>query len=139
MTRLSIIALKVGLLNFAIGWTMGAWLLAAKGAPYIHPGFDLLHGHVSMMTLGAMAQIVFAVAYWILPRDGRERPRPGFAAASLVVLNLAAWVGVMVHWTLYSIVLALISALLFLIHAWPRIRPFGAVIPKKKQGNGRLV
>lgn len=132
MPKLTIITLRIGLLNFAVGWTLGAWLLATRGAPHIHPSFDLLHPHISLITLGAMLQIVLSVAYWILPRQGRERPRAWLAVLAFACLNFSAWVGMNVFWTLPSVALAVVSALLFLAHAVPRIRPFGAVIKKSE-------
>lgn len=126
MPKLSVIAMRVALINFALGWTCGAWLLASRGAPHLEPDFDLLHPHISLMTLGAMTQIVFAVAYWILPREGRVRPRPGLAVTAFILLNLASWIGVVVSWTLWSILLATLAAGFFIFHAWPRVRAFGA-------------
>jgi len=125
MPKLSVFTMRVALLNFALGWTFGAWLLASRGAPHLHPGFDLLHPHISLMTLGAMTQIVFAVAYWILPREGRVRPRPALAVIAFILLNLASWVGAVVQWTLWSITLAIVAAGFFIAHAWPRVRAFG--------------
>lgn len=128
MPALSVWALRLALSWFVVGATLGAWMLAAKGLPGVNPGYGFLPTHMTAMLFGWLVQAIFAVAYWMLPRFGRERPRVGAAIAAVVCINAAAAVALAAPWFSVERVVAaleLVAVAAFAVHAWPRVKAFG--------------
>ena len=134
MPRLSVLAIRASLLYLAAGFTLGALILWHKGAA-LDPGlWRWLPVHREMLLLGWMAQLAMGVAYWILPRFSRGPPRGIAPLASLAIASLNA--GILL--TVSPIVAAPGTAIAagralegfaviaFAVHAWPRVRAFGA-------------
>jgi len=134
MPLLSRLYIRASLIYFAIGITIGALILIEKGTAWDPQLWRLLPVHIELVLLGWMLQLVMGVAYWILPRSGLPpvRKRPALATAAFVLLNL----GILLH--VYDILLVsgntllfisrlleLIALLAFLVHIWPRVKPFG--------------
>lgn len=128
MPTLSRWAIKLALVHFTGGVLLGALMLAGKAGywPIDILGHRLVHIH--MLFFGWLVQLVFGVAYWLLPTflSGDRRGRSGLAVASIVVVNLGAilgtgapWVPILggVGWGLETL-----ACLLFVVHAWPRIK-----------------
>lgn len=136
MPRLSVWAVRAALLYLLTGFTFGALMLANKGQPYWAGAWWLLLPHVEFLLLGWTAQLAMGVAFWILPRHpGGSRGNEGLARAAFLLLNLG-----ILSVALQALAPILLLAgrlaetgagLLFLLHAWGRIRPL--VIPPAGQ------
>lgn len=62
-----------------------------KGAP-IHPGiWRLLPVHIEFLLLGWIVQLVFSVAFWILPRFRTQRRKPTLVWLAYSLLNGGIW------------------------------------------------
>jgi len=143
MPRLSQIMIRTALVWLALGYTTGALVLLNKGVPVLPWLWALRTPHVHMLLVGWTVQLACGVAFWILPRldasgsRGDERLVWGCYAAlnagvALGALHdpLATMPSVGQH--ARSMVLAMgglyvIAALLFVVHAGPRIVPFRAL------------
>ena len=144
MPRLSQLMIRTALLWLAIGYSVGGLVLLNKGLPLLPWLWSLRAAHIHMLLVGWTVQLACGVAFWILPRldargtRGDERLVWGCYAAlnAGVVLGalhdpleaLAAWPG----WAALLVVMGLLymlAAVLFAIHAWPRVVSF-RVIPR---------
>ena len=128
MPTLSVWTIRIALVHLLVGWTVGAGVLAARGG-FPMPPFDWLNVHQYVLLFGWTMQLVYGVAYWMLPKFGRERGRTGQAVTAVVLVNAAVVAAVAgSEWgVMYPVAhgcLAL-SAVSFGIHAWPRIKEFG--------------
>ncbi len=134
MPRLSGWFIRAALVYLAVGFTLGAFLLANKGVPFAPGLWLVLPVHIEFLLMGWIVQLALGVAFWILPRFGQETPRgherPVWLAFMLI--NLGIWMvaaGNMVGqpWlTLMGRILETAGVAAFAAHAWPRIKPFGA-------------
>lgn len=135
MPRLSVWFVRTALGYFAIGFTLGALMLIDRGVPLGISRTRLLPSHIEFLLIGWMVQLAFGVAFWILPRfrTGPERGREGTAWLSYVLLNT----GVITAAGGLTIGLPPVVPLLghmaqgaaagaFALHAWPRVKMFGA-------------
>ncbi|MGM0555338.1 MAG: hypothetical protein ACQEVA_03070 [Myxococcota bacterium] len=130
MPKLSIWAIRAACVHLVFGWTIGSLMLAEKGWSTPWSVFDWLPAHIHMLLFGWMVQLAFGVAYWMLPTFGRDRGRPQLAIAAVVFVNAAVALAV-VHvfdvlpaWPVFAA--EALAAVSFSIHAWPRIKAFGA-------------
>jgi len=128
MPVLTVWAMRAALAWLVVGFTIGAVMLADKGLGRIGLGAGWLHVHVHALLFGFLVQTIFAVAYWMLPRFGRDRPRTPAAAAAVAMVNLAPLLagGLLADAPVHAAV-ALTEATavaVFVWHAWPRIKPF---------------
>ncbi len=134
MPRLSIWMIRTALLHLAIGFAIGALLLAERGVALSTLIPRLRPAHAELLLLGWTVQLAMGVAFWILPRfrSGAERgnERPAWLAYGLLnagVVSAAlggagfAWAGLQ-FWGRCAEALA---AAAFAVHAWPRVKPFG--------------
>ncbi|HEX8681431.1 MAG TPA: hypothetical protein VF707_03905 [Ardenticatenaceae bacterium] len=141
MPRLSVWMVRAALLHLGFGFFLGGLILWQKGPGGIPGAWQWLPVHIHMVLMGWTVQLAFGVAYWILPRfaqreaeQGRVeqlRGREGLAWASFVLFNastltaLAAPLGW--AWALpISGILAALAGFAFVLHAWPRVKPFMA-------------
>ena len=132
MPRLSRWAIKLALLHFAAGIALGGMMLAAKAGwgDLGLLGHRMVHVH--MLLFGWVLQLVFGVAYWILPKfsDGPKRGTPALAVAAVVLLNIGVLCGTGEPWVpvlgAAGWGLEVTAAFLFALHGWPRIKGFGA-------------
>ena len=135
MPRLSIWFVRTALVYLAIGFLVGAVLLANRGISMGAPVTLLLPLHAQFLLMGWTVQLTFGVAFWVLPRfrSGPERGREGMAWVSYGLLNF----GVLVSALAPLVSLPLLTPLLgnsaqalaagaFALHAWPRVKVFGA-------------
>ena len=73
MPRLSQWIIRATFIYLLVGFTVGAFLLAHKGVP-LHPAlWSLLPAHIEFLLMGCVVQLTMGVAFWILPRYGRNR------------------------------------------------------------------
>ena len=135
MPRVSVWFIRTALAYLALGFTLGAIMLAHRGMPLLPPRLQLLPAHIEFLLVGWVVQLALGVAFWILPRfrAGRERGREELAWLSYVLLNLgvlSSAVGPLV--ALPAIIPLLghlaqgLAAVCFALHAWPRVKAFGS-------------
>ncbi|QYK51283.1 MAG: hypothetical protein KF701_02025 [Anaerolineales bacterium] len=128
MPRFSVVAIRLALLYFLLGISVGALLLVNK-AVLLHPVlWALLPLHIEFLLIGWIVQLVFAVAYWIFPRYLNEpkRGRPALAWAALICLNaslLMLAIPALAGWGLLARGLQAVAALLLAASLWGRARP----------------
>lgn len=131
MPRLSAWFVRAALVYLGLGFTVGGLLLANKGIP-LHPlTWRLLPAHIEFLLLGWTLQLVFGVAFWILPRWRTQRGDVRPAWAALILLNAGIWFVVLTGWLArpaWSLALGRLlettAVIAFAIHAWPRIKPW---------------
>ena len=134
MPRLSVWMVRTALVHLALGFAIGALLLAHRAAP-LHPALLRLRPlHAELLLVGWSVQLAMGVAFWILPRfrAGPERGREWPAWVAYALINAGVLLtGVGLAWPSPD-TLPLggrsaegLAALAFACHAWPRIKPFG--------------
>ena len=134
MPRLTVWMVRTALLHLALGFTLGALLLAQRELALPAGVTRLRPLHAELLLLGWTVQLAMGVAFWILPRFGAgpERGREWPAWLAYLLLNagvLAAGLG-LAWWgpgplALLGRVAEALAAAAFAWHAWPRIKPFG--------------
>jgi cbb3-type cytochrome oxidase subunit 1 len=135
MPRLSVWMIRTALVYLVVGFGLGAVLLAYKVTPFT-PGYiaRLRPLHVELLTLGWTMNLALGVAYWILPRRASRGERGGETAVALasVLLNVGVLLvgfgqgsGAPVA-PLLGRLAAAAAAGTFALHAWSRVKPFGA-------------
>lgn len=131
MPRLSCWFIRLALIHFLLGFSIGMLLLWHKGIP-LHPLlWLLLPTHIELLLVGWTLQLAMGVAYWILPRFQTDRRSPYLAWSAFIALNLGVWVIVSLSFVrVYTNELQLLGRTLevggilaFLAHAWPRVKP----------------
>lgn len=132
MPRLSVWFIRLSLLYLAIGFSLGALMLANKGLAFAPWLWRLRLAHIEVLLVGWIAQLALGMAFWILPRfqSSRGDVRPVWLA--LLLLNgglLLAGLGASLNlsfWTVAAGRLAELAAVAaFAWHAWPRVKPIG--------------
>jgi hypothetical protein len=137
MPRLSRYFVKSSFMCFLLGFTLGGLMLASKAGSVSPMAWLWLPAHHALLINGWMVQLAMGVAYWIFPRillSDRGRPHMAWAAFVVLQIGLALTIGslLQVWWPPASqlfapgIVLHAAAVLLFVVHAWPRVR--GAII-----------
>lgn len=130
MPRLSVWALRLGLLYFAAGITIGALLLVGKAMPIPPAWWALLPLHIEFLLPGWTLLLIIGVTYWILPRlSGSDRGNIPLAWVSFFALN--AGVALVTAGYLFRLPLLLaagrasefLAVLLYSLTIWARIRP----------------
>jgi cbb3-type cytochrome oxidase subunit 1 len=144
MPKLSAWAARAALLYFAGGTALGALLLAGKAAALPSPVVSeaepwlwaLRPLHVEALLFGFVVQLVFGVAFWILPRTP-VRPSGRPVGLALVLLNAGVWlVAAAVSAGVEGLAVAgrgceAAACGIFAHHAWPRVRA------TRRHGEGR--
>jgi hypothetical protein len=144
VNRASVLMVRLALVHLAAGCTLGALMLAGKGIASLAwiAGWRPLHQE--MLLIGWLLQLVFGVAYGILPRlPGQPRDsHPWRALACAVLLNAgvaASAAGLQLGMAMLAVAgrsAELVAALLFATIAWKRVRPYGlaALTPRAPAG-----
>lgn len=86
--------IRASLVYLALGFTVGALLLANKGVPIAPVVPRLRPAHVEFLLVGWVIQLVMGVATWIFPRFMVRRAPHGSAAAAwtaVLLLNVGVW------------------------------------------------
>ena len=135
MPRFSVWAIKAALIHLCVGFTLGAVLLAHKGAAFFPPAWMLLPLHIETLLVGWTLQLILGVAFWILPRF-KHAPKRGNETLVLLAIFLlnsgVVMVGLSVLLPLRYLVelvgrtTEVLAIALFAVHAWPRVKPSGA-------------
>ena len=135
MPKLSVWSIRASLIYLTLGFTFGALLLFNKGEPISPVVWSLLPAHIDFLLFGWTLQLVIGVAFWILPRYRRPPKRGDVRVAwtSVVLLNVGVLVAAFGPWLTSAPGVSLVgkgleagAALLFVLHAWPRVKPPGA-------------
>jgi hypothetical protein len=133
--KLSVWLIRTALTYLALGFTLGAVMLAHRGMPLLSPSVQLLPTHIEFLLVGWMVQLALGVAFWVLPRfrSGRERGREELAWLSYVLLNLGVLSSTVGPLFALPPIMPLLghlaqglAAVCFALHAWPRIKAFGS-------------
>ncbi|MCG2787378.1 MAG: cbb3-type cytochrome c oxidase subunit I [Anaerolineae bacterium] len=90
MPKLSRFFIRAALVYLLLGFSFGALILANKGIPFAPLVWALFPSHIEFLTLGWLTQLALGVAFWILPRLGRDAPRGDerWSWAAFVLVNL---------------------------------------------------
>jgi hypothetical protein len=133
MPRLSRLLIRSALLYLLAGFTIGGLMLFNKGVPLAPALWSLLPAHIEFVLVGWTLQLAMGMAFWILPRWGGSRGNERLAWLAYGALNLgvlaaalANWLPAAGLWLLLGRAAELAAALLFALHAWPRVKPLGA-------------
>jgi hypothetical protein len=132
MPRLSVWAIRLSLIYFLLGFTLGALMLANKGLPFAPWVWNLLPVHIDILLFGFVIQLAIGMAYWILPRyRGGSRGNEIVLWITVGLLNLGIWMVTFIgllnlpgQWLAVGRLLEGIAAVLFAFQAWRRIRAF---------------
>lgn len=129
MPRYSRITIRLGLACLGLGFTVGALMLANEGLAWDSRLAGLLPAHIALLMYGWLGQLIYGVAFWILPRINGQRGSVLLAVMADVLLNLGVMLVVLstlapIRGTSASLGAACLSAsaFLFAFHAWPRLR-----------------
>lgn len=127
--------IRAALAYLLLGFTAGAFLLAAKGLGGSPPLWSLRPLHVEWLLVGWIAQLTMGVAYWIFPRVALRRDVTGSPAPAWITfaaLNVGVWLaglGAVEPRALNGVVLLsgrlleLVAAAAFVTAMWKRVRP----------------
>lgn len=132
MPRLSSWFVRAALIYLAIGFTLGALILANKGiafAPFI---WRLLPAHMEILLVGWFGELAMGVIYWILPRLGPSlsRGKESWIWLAWGLLNLGIVLVVVGSLSqlpfliLFGRVGECAAVLVFVLGSWARVRPF---------------
>ncbi len=93
MPGVSVWMLRLSLIYFSIGGTLGALLLLDKAFPFAPFLWDLRPAHIEILIFGWIIQFTIGTAYWILPRFLITKDRGSKKAAVLmpIFLNVGIW------------------------------------------------
>ncbi len=135
MPRLARWFVRASLVYLVVGFTLGASMLVLKALASYGAMARLLAPHVEFVLVGWTVQLTMGVAFWILPRfaGGTSRGPEGYATVAFVLVNvgvITAALGPPFGGPATLVVLGrlaeLAGAASFGVHAWLRVKPFGA-------------
>ena len=132
MPRLSCWFVRAALVYLAVGFTLGALLLAHKGVSFYPLAWSFLPLHMELLLMGWLVQLAMGMAFWILPRfvHGAPRGNETFAWLAFAATNLG--IGLVVAGAIFPVrglafagrAAEIGGIALFLLGAWRRVRPF---------------
>lgn len=134
MPTLSRYFVRSALIYLGIGFTLGGFILAAKGGGADARFWLWLPTHIVFLLNGWLIQLSMGVAYWILPRIHlSDRGRQGWAWGAFVAFQLglilalgtilSLWIPEVQSLFAPGLLLQTLGVFFFAIHALPRIRP----------------
>jgi len=134
MPRLSAWFVRTSLIYLAIGFTLGAFLLANKGLRLYPQAWTLLPAHIEMLLMGWFVQLAIGVAFWILPRLSGAQPRGNERLTRFAFWLINIGIGMVVIDAFVSapgLLLAarlveLVGVLVFILVAWKRVKSFSS-------------
>jgi len=132
MPRLSCWFVRASLVYLAVGFTLGALLLANKGLNFYPLLWIDLPVHMEMLLVGWLVQLAIGVAFWILPRLPQGPPRGNETLVWLAFALLNLGVGLVIAQTVLGVqglawagrASEIGGVLAFVAGTWQRIRPF---------------
>jgi hypothetical protein len=135
MPRLSVWMIRAALVYLGVGFSLGGLLLFNKGIPLSPLVWRLLPAHIDFLLFGWIVQLVMGMAFWILPRFSHMPRRGNVPLIWLagILLNLGIWLVVFGPLVAPQYLAAIsgraceaLSAAVFAVHAWPRVKAAGA-------------
>ncbi len=131
MPRLSFWSVRLSLAYLAVGFTLGALMLANKGLPLAPWIWRLLPIHITFLVFGFIAQLAMGVEFWIMPRfAGGSRGSATVGWLAILCLNLGIWISALQAWfglaggvLLAGRVLLGLAGALFVANSWRRVKP----------------
>jgi hypothetical protein len=130
MPALSVWSIRLALAYLLTGFTFGSLILAQKGIAFFPAAWALLPAHIEFLVVGWTVNLIFGVAYWILPRfPGGWRGPLLFPLAAVSFLNLGVVLAAGGRtWASDPVLLAgrtlqAAAVVLFAVSAWRRVRP----------------
>lgn len=90
MVLQSRLMIRLALIYFLIGSTIGALILTNKAYHFNSSLWELLPVHIEFMIFGWIIQFTLGVAYWILPRffGGEDRGKTYWSYLMILLFNL---------------------------------------------------
>ena len=134
MPRVSAWFVRSSLICLALGFTLGAVMLAAKGTGDTGLIPRILPLHIELLLVGWMLQLAMGVAQWILPRFGVQGVARGAAPAWVAFAALNAGMALVALAALSPELTALVfvgraaevvAAGAFVASVWARVRASG--------------
>ncbi len=134
MPPLSMWMIRTALAQLGVGFTLGAYMLSAKGIPFDPLYRRALAPHIELLLFGWTLQLAVGVAVWILPRF-EQPPKYGrihLAWAGFALINIGIGLVIVGGWISgpsHPLALAgraceAAAVLLFAVFLWPRVKPF---------------
>lgn len=134
MPRLSIWLIRVALLYFGIGFSLGGLMLFNKGVALDSSLWRLWPIHLEFALMGWTVQLAMGVAFWILPRLQRTERYGNTALAwisfgllnsGVILVAAGSWFSDLERLVLVGRSLELAAVVAFAVYIWPRVKPFG--------------
>ena len=133
MPRLSSWFVRASLTYLAVGFTLGALLLANKGLEFYPLIWKLQPIHSEMLLMGWYVQLAAGVAFWILPRLSGSAPRGDERLVWLAFWLINAGIGMVILEALIPLPALLLlgrlaefaGVLAFVVGSWKRVKAFG--------------
>ncbi len=136
MPRLSVWMVRVALAYLVTGFALGAIMLTQRAHPFlVGAAVPVRALHIELLTLGWTVNLGIGVGYWILPRHakGAERGSAAMAAlafgllnAGVIAVGTGAAFGAPASVLVAGRLAEAAAAAAFALHAWGRIKPYGA-------------
>jgi len=87
MPTISIFFIRTALIYLVSGFGLGALLLANKALMFDNRLWEILPLHIELVLFGWTLQLIFGVAFWIMPRLPEGYGKIHFAWLSYILLN----------------------------------------------------
>ncbi len=134
MPLLSTRFIRISLVYLALGFTLGAVLMANKALAFYPLTWRLLPIHIEVLLMGWFVQLAVGVAYWILPRLSGPQPRGNerLVWLSFWMVNLGIWliiieaIAPLQALSLAGRLVELGGVAVFILGSWKRVRSFSS-------------
>jgi len=131
MPRLSCWFVRAALVYLAVGFTLGAFMLANKGLGLAACLWRTLPIHRELLLMGWLVQLAIGVAFWILPRFSQGAPRGNETTIWLAFILLNLGIGLVAAETVLTVpglvwigrIVEIGGVLAFVVGSWRRVRP----------------
>ncbi|MCH8126316.1 hypothetical protein IIC38_10165 [candidate division KSB1 bacterium] len=133
MPLLTLLFIRTALIYFGMGFTIGSFILIAKGTYLFPMSWLFLPVHIELLLFGWTLQLAIGVAFWIFPRFPKKpyRGREQSAWLSYILLNVGIVISVVGYLKtslspliLWGHILEIVAVLFFVLYVWPRVKAF---------------
>jgi hypothetical protein len=133
MPRLSSWFVHASLIYLALGFTLGALMLANKGLEFYALIWRLQPIHIEMLMMGWFVQLAAGMTFWILPRLSGSSPRGNEWLVWLAFWLINFGIGMVILEVITSLTALLLlgrlaefgGVLAFVVGSWKRVKSFG--------------